>query len=345
MTSFASVNLAQLPTGLITRDFPLLRIGVSSRALFRDDWDQKGGMAGWRAHHMAQKNVPLAPSQAFPFVRGLLRLNDFFPKVFDGQTIPPAVEVHVVSKSHPDCADRFILSLQHHGLNRFADDGNHGMGALRFLNGGDVLPHLKSLEVQFFLGTNKQDVIKILKEGIAAAHIDTRSDIDLKPLLEQEQLVVFLDGDGVIFTDEAEGVFQNGGLQVFNHHEIEKVAEPLNRGPLDWETGKHSFLQGLMTLRSLFHKEREQSPLVLGLMTARGLATLPRANNTLHSRGYHFDLEFGQSGFTKGRDLAIMGATILFDDSSTHARSANQHGVPAAHVPYGVKNESGEGEK
>ncbi|MNC95073.1 5'-nucleotidase [compost metagenome] len=44
------------------------------------------------------------------------------------------------------------------------------------------------------------------------------------------------------------------------------------------------------------------------------------------------------NGAEKGPHLRSGGAALFFDDSDRNIRSARKHGVPAAHVPFGVKN-------
>lgn len=59
---------------------------------------------------------------------------------------------------------------------------------------------------------------------IAAATLFAR---DEEPELSESQLRVAFDGDGVIFSDEAETVFKEKGIEAFTEHEVEKQNIPL----------------------------------------------------------------------------------------------------------------------
>lgn len=354
---FARADLSRLPQGVT---FPLVNIGFSSHALFKDDWDGKGGLQGWRAHHEAKKDVPLEISHAYPFVDQLLRLNTYIPDDPQNPWRPPAVQAHLVSRAAPGYSERVRKSLEAHGMHKYYAKGDHGFGTQRWLGGESKIPFLQELGVQLYLSDKKRDVEQALIHGIGAAYIDTSQDLDIQKLMLAEQLRIALDGDAVIFSDEAEKVYQAEGLIPFNDHERKKADIPLPAGPLnirprntDGEVVGLSFIEGLMLLRSLFpddyayqeaFPEALLSPLAVGIFTARGKATTQRAMHTFMEEwgNKRLDTWLGQSGRKKGRDLRTWNTTMFFDDGGKHVASALAAGVPGGHVLWGVKNQSGD---
>src|SRR5690606_5232866 len=97
------------------------------------------------------------------------------------------------------------------------------------LTGGERLaPYLDAYSVDLFLSAHSSDVQEALEAGIAAAQI-----YDAPPTHEPEieQIRIAFDGDGVLFSDESESIYQAKGLQAFIEHEKRKARETLPEGP------------------------------------------------------------------------------------------------------------------
>lgn len=307
--------------------FPIVSLAVSSQSLFLTGWNGQGGVQGWRDHQRTHENVPMAPGPAFGFISRLLELNTLSP------VKKTLVEVNVVSRQDPSASIRFLNSLEAHGLASFY---SLGLTHASYLKGDSPFKALETLKPHLFLSTRLRDVRQALSRNFGAAHLEPFA----VPAGEGEatekrpsKLVVDFDGDAVVFCDEGEARFVQGGLAAFNAHEMEQAHVPLGQGPL------YGILMALGRLRSVFEEAKAPVPLSLRLVTARGFAGQKRAKNTTKSWNFRFDEELFLSGGEKGPYLRSGGAALFFDDALRNIRSAREHGVPAAHVPFGVKND------
>jgi 5'-nucleotidase len=306
--------------------FPILTLAVSSQSLFAAGWNGQGGVRGWRDHQRAHEDVPMAPGPAFNFVSRLLELNTISP------VKKALVDVGVVSRQDPSVSVRFLNSLEAHGLAPFY---SRGLSHASYLKGESPMKVLETLKPHLFLSTRLRDVRQALSGNFGAAHLEPfavpAAEGDA-PAKRPSKLAVDFDGDAVAFCDEGEARFVQGGLAAFNAHEMAQAHVPLGQGPL------YGFLMALGRLRSVFEEAKVPVPLRLRLVTARGFAGQKRAKNTVKSWNFRFDEELFLSGGEKGRYLRSGGAALFFDDTLRNIRSAREHGVPAAHVPFGVKN-------
>ncbi|MCR3961361.1 5'-nucleotidase, partial [Aeromonas veronii] len=80
-----------------------------------------------------------------------------------------------------------------------------------------------------FLSTNEADVRDALEAGFPAARVYPNS-VRAAEQYPDEVRIAF-DGDAVLFSDEAEQVFQRDGLPAFIEHETERASTPLPPGP------------------------------------------------------------------------------------------------------------------
>jgi 5'-nucleotidase len=142
-------------------------------------------------------------------------------------------------------------------------------------------------------------------------------------------LRIAFDGDAVIFSDEAERIYVEGGLDAFNQNETESSEKPLPGGPFK------PFLAALHDIQSDFPVK--SSPIRTALITARGAPAHERVIKTLRSWGIRIDEALFLGGKEKGAFLKSFGADIFFDDQIRHCDSAAEY-VATGHVPYGVKN-------
>jgi len=140
---------------------------------------------------------------------------------------------------------------------------------------------------------------------------------------------IAFDGDAVLFSDEAERVYQAQGLAAFQAHEADKAAVPLGAGPLA------PFLVALHRLQQAAASTGMR--IRTALVTARGAPAHRRAIQTLMSWNIRVDEAMFLAGLDKGGFLREFEPDFFFDDQTGHVRSAARH-VPAGHVASGISN-------
>jgi 5'-nucleotidase len=135
---------------------------------------------------------------------------------------------------------------------------------------------------------------------------------------------VAIDADSVIFSNEADQVFQQQGFDAFINHEVECAKNPLPPGPFQ------PFINALCTVRRVCPET-----IRIGIFTSRSAPTHERIIRTLHAWGISVDEIFFLGGMPKMLFLAGWHPDIFFDDNSLNIESAIASHVPAAQV---VKN-------
>ena len=290
-----------------------LTIGVSSRALFdlgesHRVFEQQG-LAAFADYQVTRENELLEPGVAFPLVRKLLALND-------DDLDHPRVEVILLSRNSADTGLRIFNTIEHYGLN---------IERAAFTNGESPYKYMEAFGADLLLSTNAKDVRAALKKGYAAATIlpgraGGRDD---------GQLRIAFDGDAVIFSDEAERIYQEQGLEGFHDSERLAANQPLSGGPFK------GVLEALHKIQSAF--PIENNPIRTALVTARSAPAHKRVVLTLREWGIRIDEALFLGGRAKGEFLKAFGADIFFDDQQVHIDSAKGH-VAAAHVPNGIVN-------
>ncbi len=142
------------------------------------------------------------------------------------------------------------------------------------------------------------------------------------------ELGIAFDGDAVLFSDEAERVFQSQGLDAFQHHEHARAATPLAPGP---------FKPLLEALQQLQREPGRDMRIRTALVTARSAPAHERAIRTLMD--WHIDVDEAMflGGLPKGEFLREFEPDFFFDDQTGHIENAAPH-VPAGHVAAGVAN-------
>jgi 5'-nucleotidase len=139
---------------------------------------------------------------------------------------------------------------------------------------------------------------------------------------------IAFDGDAVLFDDEAERVYQQGGLDAFHAHEREHVARPMAAGP---------FKPLLLALQQLQGTPDGPMRIRTALVTARSAPAHERAMRTLMAWRIAIDEAMFLGGLPKGEFLREFEPDFFFDDQTGHVASAAEH-VPAGHVASGVSN-------
>ena len=298
----------------VTLDDKLV-VAISSRALFNLEEENllfEGGDAdAYMRLQLERLDVPAAPGIAYSLVRKLLRFND------DGQQ---RVEVVILSRNDPASGMRIF---------------NSGAAAeLRiqrgvFTQGRPPFRYLRPLNADIFLSANAEDVREALAAGFPAAHVSVQA-VQASAAHPDEVRIAF-DGDAVLFSDEAERVYQREGLAAFQAHEVSHAAIPLGAGP---------FKPFLVALHGLQQAAASTGMRIrTALVTARGAPAHRRAIQTLMNWNIRVDEAMFLAGLPKGEFLREFEPDFFFDDQTGHVDSAARH-VPAGHVASGVSNES-----
>jgi 5'-nucleotidase len=291
-----------------------LVIGTSSSALFNLEASarvfRESGLKAYSEYQREHEDTPLEPGDAFPLVKKLLHLNSLL-----GQD--DRIEVILLSRNTADTGLRIFKSIEHHGLS---------IVRAAFTGGAPPYRYMQPFRCQLFLSTHADDVKEALAHGIAAASI--------LPVPEHFQptdtLHFAFDGDAVLFSDEAERIYQAKGLAAFASSERDAADEPLTGGPFK------PFLSELHQLQSELPKEI--NPIRTALVTARAAPSHERVIKTLRAWHIRLDESLFLGGMNKAEFLQAYGADVFFDDQAEHCKSASTL-VPAGHVPHGVTNE------
>jgi 5'-nucleotidase len=132
----------------------------------------------------------------------------------------------------------------------------------------------------------------------------------------------------VLFSDEAERVFQAQGLDAFQQHERTKALQPLPEGP---------FKPLLAALHRLQQAGTPAMRIRTALVTARSAPAHERAIRTLMNWNVRVDEAMFLGGLPKGEFLREFEPDFFFDDQTGHVTHAAQH-VPSGHVASGISN-------
>ncbi|HMF17244.1 MAG TPA: 5'-nucleotidase [Gemmataceae bacterium] len=284
-----------------------LVIGVSSRALF--DLEEanlifeKKGVDAYADFQMERVDQILQPGKGFPLIKALLELNSK-----SGQR---KAEVVIMSRNNPATSLRMFNSITHYGLDilRAALTG-----------GASLAPYLHAFHVDLFLTGSEADVRAALKAGVAAALICGTPPREADP---QEQIRIAFDGDAVLFSDEAERIYQEKGMEAFLAHELENAKKPLPDGPFA------KLLRTLSVLQS--DPAFPKPPIRIALITARNMPAHERVIRTLLAWNVRVDEAFFMGGVSKTKILEAFRPHIYFDDQETHCEPASKL-VPTAKV-------------
>ena len=294
----------------ITLDGQLV-VAISSRALFDfEEENQHFEATDDRAYmqlQLARLDNAAKPGVAFSLVNKLLAFN----------TDTPRVEVVILSRNDPVSGMRVFRSAQHYGL-----PIQRGV----FTRGESPWRYLKPLNAHLFLSTNEADVRSALGAGVPAARVYPHSA--RASSAHPNQVRIAFDGDAVLFSDEAERVFQRAGLDAFQAHERDQAATPLAAGP---------FKPLLLALQLLQHDPAPGMRIRTALVTARSAPAHERAIRTLMDWNIEVDEAMFLGGLPKGEFLREFEPDFFFDDQTGHVNAASEH-VPSGHVASGVSN-------
>lgn len=289
-----------------------LVVAISSRALF--DFEQENSVfeasddRAYMALQLQRLEQPARPGVAFSLVNKLLAFNA------GGQQ---RVEVVILSRNDPVSGMRVFRSAQHFGLPIQRGVFTRGQAPWRYL---------RPLAANLFLSTNEADVRSALAEGVPAARVFPESA--RASAAHPEEVRIAFDGDAVLFSDEAERVYQAQGLEAFQSHEQERAGTPLAPGP---------FKPLLEALHRLQRNPTSSMRLRTALVTARSAPAHERAIRTLMQWQVEVDEAMFLGGLPKGTFLREFEPDFFFDDQTGHIHNASAH-VPSGHVASGVSN-------
>ncbi len=289
-----------------------LVVAISSRALFDFEeenrvFEQSNDRASMDVQ-LQRLDIPAQPGVAFSLVQKLLRFN-----AGDEQR----VEVVILSRNDPVSGMRVFRSAQHYGL---------PIQRGTFTRGAPPWRYLRALNANLFLSANLDDVRAALDAGVPAAQVYPLSA--RAGSAHPNEVRIAFDGDAVLFSDEAERVFQAQGLSAFQQHERDKAELPLSGGPFK-------------PLLEALHRMQAQSDgpvrIRTALVTARSAPAHERAIRTLMAWDILVDEAMFLGGLSKGEFLREFEPDFFFDDQTGHIESAARH-VPAGHVVQGITN-------
>jgi len=289
-----------------------LVVAISSRALF--DFEEENRLfestddRAYMRMQLDRVDQPAKPGVAFSLVNKLLAFNT------SGTS---KVEVVILSRNDPVSGMRVFRSAKHYGL-----PIQRGV----FTRGESPWRYLRPLAANLFLSTNEPDVRSALGAGVPAARVYPHSA--RASSAHPNEVRIAFDGDAVLFSDEAERVYQRAGLDAFQAHERDRAATPLAAGP---------FKPLLEALQRLQNEPSQSMRIRTALVTARSAPAHERAIRTLMDWHIEIDEAMFLGGLAKGEFLREFEPDFFFDDQTGHIDNAAPH-VPAGHVAAGISN-------
>ena len=288
-----------------------LVVGISSRALFdleeENEIFEKEGLKAYSEYQLAHENDILKPGTAFPLIKALHKLNA------EGKYL---AEIIIMSKNSADTSLRIFNSIEHYGLQ---------ISRAALVSGASIAPYLEAFRTDLFLSASEKDVQEAINANVAAGIICSHSNLPINAEQEIDEIRIAFDGDAVIFSDEAEKIYQSQGLEAFERHEHLNAQKPLPEGPFA------KLLKTISVIQQGFSED--EVPIRTALVTARNAPAHERVIRTLRAWDIRIDEAFFLGGIEKSEVLKAFGAHIFFDDQSVHTDLAAKL-VPAARVPY-----------
>ena len=298
-----------------------LVVAISSRALFNLEEEnqlfESGDAEGYMRLQLERLDVPARPGIAYSLIRKLLRFND------DGVQ---RVEVVILSRNDPVSGMRIFRSSQ---------SAQIALQRGVFTQGRAPFGYLRPLRAHLFLSANADDVRAALAAGFPAARVLLES-VPASQAWPNEVRIAF-DGDAVLFSDEAERVFQSQGLDAFQQHEASRAAQPLPKGPFKPLLAALHRLQRAADGKDGAGAAVSAMRIRTALVTARSAPAHERAIRTLMDWNIKVDEAMFLGGLPKGEFLREFEPDFFFDDQTGHVDAAARH-VPSGHVASGVSN-------
>ena len=298
-----------------------LVVAISSRALFNLEEENRlfdsGDPEGYMRLQLERLDVPAQPGIAYSLVKKLLRFNAGGVQ---------RVEVVILSRNDPVSGMRVFRSGVANGISL-----QRGV----FTQGRPPFGYLRPLRAHLFLSVNAEDVREALAAGFPAARVLVES-VHASDAYPNEVRIAF-DGDAVLFSDEAERVFQAEGLDAFQQHESSKALLPLPEGPFKPLLTALHRLQRAGDGKDGTGSTAPDMRIRTALVTARSAPAHERAIRTLMNWNIKVDEAMFLGGLPKGEFLREFEPDFFFDDQTGHVDAAARH-VPSGHVSSGISN-------
>ena len=304
---------------LMSFDFrQYLVIGISSRALFDLEGENQiyetEGLEAYSKYQLDHEDEQLRPGVGFPLVAAMLQINNLVPD-------RRQAEVVIMSRNNADTSLRIFRSIE-----SFKLDITRGA----FTSGASLSSYLHAFDVDLFLSANESDVQAAIDAGVAAARVCEPPEGQVEA--PTDQIRIAFDGDAVLFSEEADKIYQSEGLEAFIEHERANAMKPLPDGPFA------KLLKTLAVVQSRFQPDK--APIRTALITARNSPSHERAIRTLRAWDVRIDEAFFLGGASKDEVLKAFRPHIFFDDQDVHLESAARL-VPSAQVPYPSEGQLG----
>jgi 5'-nucleotidase len=298
-------------------------VAVASSALFdlseSDKVFRESGEDEYRRYQREHEHDILKQGDAFPLIKRLLKMNDYFPE-------DAPVEVVLLSRNDPDTGLRVFKSINHYSL---------PIHRAVFVTGNNPFKYMDAFNASLFLSANPNDVREAVKVGLPAGCVYPSDFVDDE---EDAELRLAFDFDGVIGDDSAEKIYQEEGrLESFHQHEVARANEPMPNGPLFRFFREISILQKKVIERN---QQMVGQPLKIkiAIATARSAPAHERVIATLRNHDITIDEAFFLGGIEKNRVLSVFRPHIFFDDQVGHIEGVARI-APSVHVPFGITNE------
>jgi 5'-nucleotidase len=262
------------------------------------------------------QDEPFSRGVAFPFVRRFLSLNQMNPD-------DPPVQVVLLSRNDPDTGLRAFNTIKHFGL-----DITRGA----FLGGKSPYRYLDAYNASLFLSANRDDVVRATAANLPAGLVlGDPADDDI----EDKELRVAFDFDGVLADDEAEVVYhETQDLAAFHAAEAAKVSIPHHPGPMSKLFREFAKLQVDIPGDA---GDQNVPRIRIAIITARNAPAHERMVTTLREWNVQPDETFILGGIEKRRILRVFKPHMFFDDQLGHLEGGSSYGA-MVHVPFGIKN-------
>ena len=304
------------------------RIAVTTRVLFNLEYEHKifkeKGLDAFHEYQKEHISTPLEKGVGFDLVDKLLKFNTKIGTDY--------IQVAIISRNDPFPAGaRVMKSVEFYGL---------PISQFFFTGGTDITRYLHAYDISLFLSLNSKSVATALSAGLPAAQLVIPTgivpspsmlspidiDTDIKTDSISDQLRVAFDGDSVLFSDEAQAVYDKSGLHAFREHEELKKDIPLPDGPLK------PFLTLIANAQKICKEKDIDCPFRTYLATSRGDTSSYRVMTTFEKWGIHTDEMFMLSGVKKTPILKTIAPHIFLDDNRSFVEDASLHGIPSACV-------------
>ena len=232
----------------------------------------------------------------------------------------------ILSRNDPDTGLRVMRSVQAHDLS---------ISRAIFMQGKSPYKFMPALNMSLFLSAHEPDVLEAMNQGLPAGRVLQSSFTD-DP--EDGSLRIAFDFDGVLADDTSETIYQSGGLDGFQAHEVANASIPHGPGPLKDLLAKINVIQQREQER-LNEDPDYRTRVHVALLTARNAPAHERAVLSLKQWGVRVNDAFFLGGIEKAAVTAVLKPHIFFDDQKDHLEGTSKV-TPSVHVPFGRLNRS-----